>query len=99
MEELHRLEENARGEIASGRATTVRTKGGPTGRDVPMPVPSTHVPQSVQEHVLEEALAEIAVRRKLIQTHYRAMHAAAVAAFPELPEVVQPTPRSRDQAG
>ena len=34
LEELHRLEENARVEIASGRAFTIRTKGGPTGRDV-----------------------------------------------------------------
>lgn len=90
MEELERLRENARREIASGEAFMVKTKGGPTGRDVPMPAPSDRIPEAIKAAVLEEALAEIETRRKLVQSHYKAMHAAAVAAFPELPEVVTP---------
>jgi hypothetical protein len=91
LEELDRLEENARRQIASGRAFTVETLGGPTGADVPLPVPNDQIPHAVKQAVLDEALAEIEVRRKLVQAHYRAMHAGVVAAFPELPEVVQPT--------
>lgn len=92
LEELNRLEENVRRQIASSTAFEVKTKGGPTGADVPMPVPNNLVPDAVKQSVLDEALAEIETRRKLIQANYEAMHAATLAAFPELPTIVLPTP-------
>jgi hypothetical protein len=91
LEELDRLEENVRRQIASGDAFTVKTKGGPTGADVPMPVPNDRVSDTVKQDVLDEAMAKIETQRKMIRANYEAMYAAAVAAFPELPAVVQPT--------
>jgi hypothetical protein len=91
LEELDRLEKNVRLQIASSAAFEVKTKGGPTGADVPMPVPNDRVPATIKQDVLDEAMAEIETQRKLIQANYEAMHVAAVAAFPELPAVVQPT--------
>jgi hypothetical protein len=92
LEELDRLESNAKDGIASGKVVTITTKGGPTGADVPMPVApgSVTTPEAVKAAVLKEALAEIEGRKKLVRGHFKEMHAATVAAFPGLGEILTP---------
>ncbi len=92
LEELDRLEANTKDGVASGKAVKITTKGGPTGADVPMPVDakSVGVPEAMKAAVLKEMLAEIEGRKELVREHFKDMHAAAVAAFPDLGEILAP---------
>ncbi|MBN9118778.1 MAG: hypothetical protein J0I06_06405 [Planctomycetes bacterium] len=100
LEELDRLEANAKDGIASGKLAEITTKGGPTGADAPRPVPNRAaggpgaagavVPEAIRKAVLKEALADIDGQKKLVREHYKDMHAATVAAFPGLGEILSP---------
>jgi hypothetical protein len=52
----------------------------------------TRPPDPIRAALLEEALAEVEGRRRLVREHFKDMHAAAVAAFPELADILDPPP-------
>jgi hypothetical protein len=92
LEELDFLTAEAKETIASGKAVSITTKGGPTGADVPRPVapgPLT-LPESLKTAVLKDALAEIEARKKMVREHFKDMYAATVASFPGLGEILAP---------
>jgi hypothetical protein len=95
LAELDRLAENARREIPSGHAFSVRALR-PLGGYTTLPrADGAKVPPAVRAEVLDQALAEVEDRRALVRAHAEGMHAAAVAAFPDLPEVGRPTPKGQ----
>src|SRR5262249_7770249 len=90
LEELDRMEANAKDAIPSGKAVKVSTKGGPTGADVPRPVENPVIPESMKTAGLKDVLAQIEGQKKLVKEHFKEMHAATVAAFPDLGEILVP---------
>jgi hypothetical protein len=82
LEELDRLEQNAKDTIASGGSIETHTKTGPK------PVRGVEIRSEIRTSALEEALERIAERKQLVQVHYVEMHHAATTAFPTLLEVI-----------
>jgi hypothetical protein len=87
--ELDRLADRAGDLIASGEAGERWTRGGPTGANPPVYAgPGSKISESVRIAARDEALAQIAEHKQLVEKHYKEMHHSATSAFPSLMEVL-----------
>jgi hypothetical protein len=82
--ELDWLEKSIRAYFAKDQPAMVRTHGGPTGADPPRPASLKVLPEPIRWDALNEALQDIAIRRKLLADHYKPMYQAMAATFPPL---------------
>lgn len=90
LAELALLEKSARKLIPSGVAGEVWTRGGPSGGDAPHQVGGAEdISDRVRSAALDQALAQIAEQKRLVEEHFKDMHRAATAAFPPLQEIVE----------
>lgn len=85
---LDRMLAGARTGLGRGRADTVREKKG-ANRDW-WPEVDRPVPDEIKADVLRSAEADVEKRRAIVREHHKEMHAAAVAAFPELADILDP---------
>jgi hypothetical protein len=82
------FETNVRKWNADGGNVT-RWEGGTSGDDPPRETPyKIQLPEKQRQELVQAAMQQSAERRKLIQDHYREMHAALLKSFPEFPALL-----------
>ena len=87
---LDRLAADCRTTIAAGQAFEVTARHPKPGYTTLPWTGNVRVPPAIRQSVLEQADREIEARRRLVREHAAAMHAAAVATFPDLPQLSRP---------
>lgn len=88
LADLDRLVDRLR--TPAGRSYRVVPRGKPPSDPAAVRAIWREPPEPYKSEMIAAALAEVEARKALVRDHFRDMHAAVVAAFPELADILDP---------